>query len=98
MSVLTCNRGPLPRYNRRHRPVPRPPDPWTRRVSTRSPEEGLRGLKKCYKEHIINRVACSEDTWDINKRMKTKNEGLHHNTDSMTLQKSVTRTKPHVKS
>ena len=39
--------------------------------------EGLKVLR-CYEEHMAISVACGGDTRDVNRRPKTKNEGLHH--------------------
>ena len=58
---------------------------------TPSPPEELRVLRRYYKEHIINNVACSGDIWepkynakrrkysseDEDNRQKTKYEGSH---------------------
>ena len=81
-------------------------------VSTSSPEEGLRVLKRCYKEHIIISVACMGET-HVDRSTTQKYEVYRQKTKfivrrlkkrgyiiqySMTLKKSVTRTKSHVAS
>ena len=58
--------------------------------------EGLRVLKICYEEHIINSVVCRGGTTSIDvRRLKTRGYIIQR---SMTLKKSVTRTNSHAES